>query len=364
MGTVLSILIVIVILGVLITVHEFGHFIAARKSGIRVHEFAIGMGPKIWKKKKGETLYAIRAIPIGGFCNMGEDSEADPEDIHAFPNAKRRHRALVLAAGSLMNFILGFLILLGLNLFYPENSFAFTYPVVADVEQQSDDPEWAPLLKAGDRILRLNGHALYNYQDFLMFFELMGDRPLSLVVQRDGQKLTFNNMQKTTFTHEGETVARYGFSRGYELREATFWLRIENGWTNTLNYTRLVWVTLGELFGGRASVTDMMGPAGMANMVQTEVQNPDTTTAAKTVNIVNLTALIAVNLAVMNLLPIPGLDGSRLLFVAIEGVRRKKLNPKYEGYVHLAGMVLLFGLMIFIFFNDIIRWITGGLTAG
>jgi len=357
---VLSILIIIVILGILITVHEFGHFFTAKKCGIRVFEFAIGMGPKLWKKKKGETLYSIRAIPIGGFCNMGEDSEADPEDKHAFPNAKRRRRALVLGAGSLMNFVLGFLILLGLNLFYPPVHWAFTEPIIKEAEQSADDPAWSPYLQDGDRIVRLNGHALYNYQHFLLFLTMMKDKPMSLVVERDGQRITFNDMQKTAF--EGEE--RYGFSHSYILKEPTLGLRIANGWHDTVHYTRLVWVTLGELFGGGASVTDMMGPVGMANVVDTTVQDPQTSAGEKTVNLIDLTALITVNLAVMNLLPIPGLDGSRLLFLAIEGVRRKKLNPKYEGYVHAVGMVLLFGLMIFVFFNDIVRWVGGGVGVG
>ena len=429
-----SILIFLVILGVLVTVHEFGHFIAAKKSGIRVIEFAVGMGPKIWKKQKGETLYSIRALPIGGFCSMEEDSEADPNDRRAFPNAKRRRRALVLLAGSAMNLLLGFLILLGINLFQPyEYCWGFTDPVITGVEQQSDDPNWKPQLQAGDRVLRLNGHALYNYQnmklfvelahgdtmsfvverdgqqivindmpkttflvpvvagveqqsddpdrelllkddrivglngqglyyyrDFLSLFEQVLDDTVSRVVERDGQAVTINDIQKTSFTVGTKPISLYGFNYYYQTSPDSFGGRIVNAWHDTVDNVRYVWVSLGELFGGRAEVTDMMGPVGMAQVVDTQVQAPGATAGQKTVSILNLTALIAINLAVMNLLPIPGLDGSRLLFVAIEGIRRKKLNPKYEGYVHGVGLVLLFGFMIFIFFNDIVRWITGG----
>jgi regulator of sigma E protease len=354
---VVSILIFLLILGVLVTVHEFGHFITAKLSGIRVTEFAIGMGPKLWKKQKGETLYSIRALPIGGFCSMGEDEEANPDDPHAFPNAKRRRRALVLAAGSVMNFLLGFLILLGLNLTYHANTTAFVEPVVTSVRTDSVDAEWTQLFQTGDRVLRIGGHAIYNYYDVRLFSSLRAEGPYDIVVERDGQRITLPGVAKTHFDDSENTYLGIGMN---QLEPATLGSRIANAWYDSIDNVRLVWVSLGELFGGRAKVTDLMGPVGMANLVDSQVQAPNASAAEKVMSILSFAALIAINLAVMNMLPIPGLDGSRLLFLAVEGVRRKRLNPKYEGYVHAGGMVLLFAFMIFIFFNDIIRWITGG----
>ena len=354
--TILSILIFIFILGLLIAVHEFGHYIAAIKSGIRVTEFSIGMGPKIWKKQKGETLYSLRALPIGGFCNLGEDIDPEPEDTRAFPNAKRRWQALVLAAGSVMNIVLGFFLLLALYLFLPSNLVVFSDPVIEKVYTQSDDPNWTQPLREGDRILRLNGHAINNFRDFDLYFPLTGDGPIDLRVERDGQTVVLNRVSKTTL--DGEKM--YGISIGYQQKPTTLGARVVSAFHATGFNVRVVWVSLGELFGGRAKMTDLMGPVGMANVVDSQIQNPEASVGEKVMNLVDLAALIAINLAVMNLLPIPGLDGSRLLIVAVEGIRRKRLNPKYVGYVHAAGMLLLFAFMIFIFFNDIIRWITGG----
>jgi len=352
--TILSILIFIFILGVLIAVHEFGHYIAAKKSGIRVTEFALGMGPKIWKRQKGETLYSLRAFPIGGFCSMGEDLDPDPEDKHAFPNAKRRKRALVLAAGSLMNFLLGFLILLGLCMSYPEGAVVFAEPVIGNVLTQSDDPNWTQRLEIGDRILRLNGHAIYHIGNFQLFLSLSKEDSLDLVVERDGQRVVLKDMQKTSF----DGAMRYGFEYGARLKPATPGNRVAAAWHSSVDNARLVWVSLGELLGGRAKADELMGPVGMGGIVNEIVQREDQPVSEKTFNLLGFAALITINLAIFNLLPLPALDGGRLLFIAVEAVRRKKLNPKYEGYVHAAGFVLFIGLMIFVLFNDIMR-VTG-----
>lgn len=344
---IVSILLLILILGLLITAHEFGHFITAKLTGIRVYEFAVGMGPKIWKKQKGETLYTIRALPIGGFCAMEEDEEPDPNDARAFPNAKRRHRALVLAAGSIMNFAVGLILLVIMNM-------PITYYLDTTLTDVSSEAPYAGEdgFLAGDRIVRINGHSIYNYSDVLIFFELGKNEPYDFVLERDSRRLEVKDIVPSVINEKGNTT--FGFSFG-DWQEATLGLKLKNAWYGAVDNVRIVWVSLGELIGGRAGVDDLAGPVAMGGMVDSIVQNEDTTATEKTVDILNLAGLIAINLAVMNLLPLPALDGGRLLFLAVEGVRRKRLNPKYEGWVHTAGFVLFLGLMVFVFFNDILR---------
>ncbi len=350
MSIVLSIIIMILILGVLVTVHEFGHYIAAKLSKIRVNEFAIGMGPKIWKKQKGETLYSIRALPIGGFCAMeGEDAES--EDPHAFGNAPRWKRFIVLIAGSAMNFFIGVLVLLIISLPLTKvaepviDNFGAGFPYAEDGTFQ-----------VGDRIEKVNGHAIYLTSDVEMFLELGKGRPFTFVLNRDGERVELRDITFSKQTYQltnGNTIEHSGLV--YSSHTAGFGDKLKNGWFTSIDYVRVVWVSLGELIGGHAGVNDLMGPVGMGGMVNTIVETPDVPVSTKALNVLDLLALIALNLAVVNLLPLPALDGGRVLFLLVEAIRRKPLPAKAEGYVHFAGFVLFMGLMIFVFFNDILR---------
>lgn len=349
---VVSILLLILILGVLVTAHEFGHFITAKLSGIRVHEFAVGMGPKLWKKKKGETLYSLRALPLGGFCAMAEDETPDPSDTHAFPNAKRHRRALVLAAGSLMNFLVGFLLLVIVNLpvsWYADTKLAGTMPGFAFAGEDGFLP--------GDRIVDINGHAIYVSADINLFLSLGAGEPFDITLERDGRRLRLPDLPLTRSVPDESGVLRYGFY--FDSLPATLGVKLQQAWYGAVDNVRLVWVSLGDLIGGRAQVDDLMGPVGMGGVVNDIVQDETATMGVKTLSLLNLAAFLAINLAAMNLLPLPALDGGRLFFLAIDALlsltRRKSLNPKYEGYIHAAGLILFFGLMIFVFFNDILR---------
>lgn len=346
----LSVIIFILILGLLIAVHELGHFLAAKKCGIRVHEFALGMGPKIWKRQRGETLYSLRAFPIGGFCAMQEDEEADPGDPHAFPNAKRRYRALVLAAGSIMNFLLGFVILLGVHLFLPAGSEPFIEPVVIEVHPESD---LAGLFQPNDRITGVDGHRIFNRNNALTFLMMGAGEPYDFEVQRDGETVVLRDVVVNPKLFDNETQKRFGFSLGVS-KTPTLGHRLENTLQACVDDVRMVWASLGMLIRGKAGVDDLMGPVGMGGVVNNIVQQ-EAPAGLKLLDILNFAALITINLAVMNLLPLPALDGGRLLFLGVEAVRRKPNNPKFEGYIHAAGMILFFALMIFVFYNDILR---------
>ena len=347
----MSIVFAILLFSVLIFVHELGHFAAAKLSGVQVNEFALFMGPAIFKKQVGETLYSIRCIPIGGYCAMeGEDEDTD--NPRSFQKAAWWKRLIILVAGAAMNFIAGVLIML--IVFAPAEQFAV--PVVDFFE------EGCPLygeegLLEGDRILEVDGEKIYVASDVSTILALNPGDIHDLVVERSGKKVClddFEMLKKEYPNADGTTSLRYGFS--FTLEDATFWNKLQYAWNTSIDTVRTVRLGLQMLFTGQAGLKDMTGPVGIVNLMsETAAASP--TVAAAFVNMMYLGGFIAINLAVMNLLPIPALDGGRvvglLLTTAIEGISKKKLNPKYEGYVHGAGMVLLLGLMAVIMFKDI-----------
>ncbi len=345
--TAVYILIAILLFGVLIVVHEAGHFTAAKLCGVRVNEFAVGMGPAIIKRKKGETDYSLRCIPIGGYCAMaGEDEES--EDPRAFTNQPAWKRLIILVAGSLMNFLLGMFIIA--ILFAPAQ--AFISPVIASF---ADNCPYDGPLQVGDRFYSVDGHRIYQYYDFTDYMDKNG--PVhDIVVIRDGHRFKLDDFSMEKLLYEGETQKRYGFSFGYE--EATFTVKFRNVWNTTMEFVRWVWAGLAELVSGNVSVNDISGPVGIVDMIAETGEQAESTSDAF-YSIFYLGAFIAINLAVMNMLPIPALDGGRVFLLivtaVIEKIIGKKLDPKYEGYIHAAGMVLLLAFMAFIMFNDVLK---------
>ena len=351
--TILYILIAVLIFGVLIIIHELGHFAAAKACGVRVEEFAVGMGPTIFKKQKGETTYSLRCIPFGGFCAMtGEDEES--KDPRAFTNQAAWKRVIILAAGSFMNFVLGFVIVACLY----ANAQAFRVPVLAGFIEGCPY-ESAEGFQQGDRIYSIDGHRIYQYYDVSDFIS-KGDGSYDIVVIRDGKKVKLEDFELVPLEYEGYENKMYGFQFGVE--RATFGAKLENTWNTCMEFSRWVWLGLSELFSGNVGVKDMAGPVGIVDMMA-ETGEKAASVGDAMFSIFYLGAFIAVNLAIMNMLPIPALDGGRvfllLITCIIEAITRKKLNPKYEGYIHAAGMVLLLALMAFVMFNDIIRIVTG-----
>ena len=343
----------ILIFGVLIAVHEFGHFAVAKACKVRVNEFAVGMGPALWKNQKGETLYALRAIPIGGYCAMAGEDEAS-DDPRAFTNAAVWKRALILCAGSFMNFLLGFVIVLLLF----ANAQAFHAPILAGF-MEGCPYEGEEALRLGDRFYQIDGHRIYETSDVGDYLS-RGDGVYDIVVIRDGKKVEIKDFALERREYEGYENKMYGFTFGVE--EATPLVKLRRSWETCLGFARMVWQGLEQLVRGQVGVKDMAGPVGVVNMMA-ETGEQAASAADGFFNILYLGAFIAVNLAVMNMLPIPALDGGRifLLFVTaiIEAITRKKLDPKYEGAIHAAGMVLLLALMAFVMFNDILRIVKG-----
>lgn len=345
------IVIAILMFGVLIAIHEFGHFITAKACGVRVDEFAIGMGPAILKKQKGETLYALRILPLGGFCAMGEDEESD--DPRAFVNQGFWKKFVILCAGSFMNFLLG--VVLIVIMYSPAQG--FIDPAIGGFidgcPYQGEDA-----FQVGDRFYSIDGHRIYLNSDVSMFLE-RGDGVYDVVIVRDGQKIEYKSMELTRSV-ETEQGMKYGFT--WSVSEATFGAKLNYTWNTAKEFSRLVWLGLGDLIHGAVGVDDMAGPVGIVDMMN-QVGESAETAADAAYGILYFSAFIAINLAIMNMLPIPALDGGRVFLMIvtliIETVTRRKLDPKYEAYIHAGGMVLLLILMAFIMYNDISRLITG-----
>ncbi len=348
----MSIVFAILIFSFLIFIHEFGHFIVAKLSGVQVNEFSMFMGPAIWKKQKGETLYALRCIPFGGYCAMeGEDGDSD--NPRAFGAAAWWKRLAILLAGAFMNFVAGLLILL--ILYMPAQGFAV--PEIVEM-----DPNCTVAgengLQVGDRILEVDGVKLLLQQDFSTLLALNPSDTHDILVRRDGKELLLDDllMKKAEFLDtNGEPYQGFGFTFGYE--EADFLGRLRYTWYTAVDWVRSVGWSLEMLISGKAGLADVSGPVGIVQQMG-EVAEAGESWVDGLMNILYYGAFLAVNLAVMNLLPIPALDGGRavclLLTTAVEGITKKKIDPKYEGYLHAGGMILLLALMAIIMFKDIL----------
>ena len=351
------ILLAILMFSILIFVHELGHFVTAKLSGVQVNEFSMFMGPAIWKKQVGQTLYAIRCIPVGGYCAMeGEDGESD--NPRSFGHAAWWKRLLILLAGAAMNFLFGIVIFAALYL--PAEQ--VVAPVVTQfAECCTFNNENG--LRLGDEILQIDGEKIYLNSDISTLLSLNTTGVHDLVILRDGQELRFEDfaMGHTHLNEAGEEYLHYGFGFGV-AKEASVSDRIGLVWDVTMDNVRNIRLSLQMLIGGQAGLGDMTGVVGIVDLMS------DTAAAAPTwqdavLNMLYFCGFLAVNLAVMNLLPIPALDGGRavclLLTTGWEKLTKKKLDPKYEGYLHGAGMILLLVLMALITFKDIFNIFKG-----
>ena len=308
------ILAAILVFGVLIAVHELGHFMAAKACGVRVNEFSIGMGPALWKKQKGETQYSLRLFPVGGFCAM-EGEEEDSDDPTALNNQGFWAKLLIFAAGAAMKFIAGLLIILVLY----ADAQAFYVPVVAGFADGCP-LESADGLQEGDRLLRIDGEKVYVYSDISLLMGLNKTGAFDLQIERNGEVITLRDftMERREYTDQnGKAYTGYGLYFGAE--EATLGRKLSYSWNNAMDFARLVRLSLQMLVTGQAGVKDLSGPVGIVSTM-TQVGEQAATTRAAVENIAYLAALIAVNLAVMNLLPLPALDGGKIFFLVINAV--------------------------------------------
>jgi len=327
-------------------VHELGHFSWAKFMGVKVNEFALGMGPTIFKFTKGETKYALRLLPIGGFCNMeGEDSES--EDGRAFHKKPVWRRMLIIVAGAVYNMILGLVFVAIMLAGQP----VFPSTTVADFRSYNASSKITGL-KTDDKIVNINGKHIFWYNDIRIELMRTDKENQKITVIRDGKKVVLPAVQFPM-----DRVDDAVFKNDVEIDFFVTPIKnnplvlVDQSMRQTISMTRFIWQSIMDLATGKFGVKDLSGPVGTADVIG---QAAKSAVSEKNMDgLLTVMALITINLGIFNLLPLPALDGGRVVFLLLEAIRRKPVKPEHEGYVHFAGFVLLMLLMLLITFNDV-----------
>ena len=344
MGTFFSILFYIAVMalvfGVMIFIHEAGHFFTARACGITVKEFAIGMGPKLfsWTSKKHGTLHSVRLLPIGGNVSM-EGEDEDSADKNAFCNKPVWQRMLVVIAGPFMNIILG--ITLTFIVILSQSALPSTV-----IDSFSADALSSPKLAVGDEIIKVDGTYVFSGNEVLYEIMNQGYEPIDVVVKRNGEKITIEDVEFRTITEEGATFGDMDFKVKAEKKNV--WNVLKQTATRSFSTVKMVYDSLIGMITGRFGLNAVSGPVGVAQTVGD---------AAKTnfVGFLYIGAILTMNLGVFNFIPFPALDGGRFLMLGIEAVRRKPIDKKIEGYINFVGLIILFAIMILVTCKDIFK---------
>lgn len=346
MDLVLNILVALLVFGLLIFVHELGHFLAARWAGITIYEFSLGMGPPILKWKRRGTQYALRLFPIGGYVKMAGEDEIS-EDENAFNKKPWHKRFIVLAAGAIMNLVLGLVLM---TVYVGTNPIGV--PTTRIVLLDESDISRQAGMQAGDELVRIDGYRVRTELD--LQFSLMRSKgeTVDIDVLRDGKIVKLGGIKYPRESlGDGVSAIKIDFKILAVKKKPLNVLSYS--FKNTASVVKVVWFSLIDLVTGRAGFNQISGPVGTTQAIGDAageaVKNLDLTP------LLFITLLITINLGVFNLLPLPALDGGRLLFLLIEGVRRKPLDPEKEGIVHFIGFALLILLLIAVTFNDIMR---------
>ena len=370
MSIFITLIAALIVFSAVIAIHEFGHFAVAKLCGIQVNEFSIGMGPALWKKIYKGTQYSLRALPVGGYVALeGEESpesqqaeaardEREVEAASPIPPEQRTgiplgdapvwQRALVMAAGAFMNFVLGFVVLVVL---VATQEGAITSKTIYSIENDALCGQTG--LQAGDEIVAVNGRRCFVANDIL--YELVRTEAYraDFTVKRDGQKVELPDVQFDTWQDEdGQTHMTLGFTV-YGIKKTPLNV-LKEAWNSTLYYGRIVFTSLADLVRGRESINHLSGPVGIVTAIGQAA-------SYGWQDLLELLALITINLGVFNLLPFPALDGGKVVFLIIEGVTGHAVPEKLQGTLTMAAFALLFGLMLFATYNDIIRLVTGAM---
>ena len=343
-GKAWPILIAIVFFGIIIFIHEAGHFFFAKLFKVKVNEFAMGMGPALLKKKRGDTLYALRLFPIGGYCAMeGENGES--EEKGAFCTASAWKRLIIVMAGGVINILFGVLLIGIMNC---TSDLVGTTKIHSFYDTSVSNTQG---LEAGDEIIKINGKRVFSDYDMSFLMSRSKDGVISFQVKRNGKKVNVDNVKlETTYNEEsGKNVIIQDF---IIIGESPNFINvISTSFKETASFARMVWLSLFDLVTGQYGLSDLSGPVGTVKFVS------DAAAEAKTSldfsYLFAIMALITINLGVFNLLPVPALDGGRAFFILIEMILRRPVSRKYEGWIHAAGMILLLLFMAVVSFSDI-----------
>lgn len=342
-----TLILFVLIFGVVVISHEFGHFLVAKANGIHVVEFSVGMGPNIFSFKKGDTKYSLKLFPIGGACMFeGEDGleakEGEPSE-GSFLKANVWSRIATVFAGPLFNFILAFIIALVLvNMIYIRE------PIATGVIESGAAE--AAGIQGGDRIVSLNGENIYLYDEISLFMLTYRSGEVEVEYERDGERYT------TTLTPMyDEAEGRYLLGvQNADFVQPEGFANLKYAWYEMRYFVKATYKSLAMMLQGQVSRKDVAGPVGLANVVgETYEEARNYGWQSVVASMLNITLMLSVNLGILNLLPVPALDGGRLVFLLIEVVRGKPVPPEKEGMVHFIGLVFFMILMVLVFFNDL-----------
>lgn len=334
--------IMVLVFGILIFIHEFGHFITARACGVHVKEFAIGMGPTLfsWKSKKRDTRYGLRLFPIGGFVSMeGEDEESESQN--AFCNKSVPRRMIIVAAGAVMNLLLGFALMM--TLVFSQGALASNK--IGRFEENAISSE---KLCVGDEIVKVGSVRVHVWEETIYEILNQGYEPIDITVIRNGEKLRIEDVRFGTIEESGAVFGTCDFIPYAEAR--TFPNLIKHSVYRSLSTVKMVLDSLVGMLNGRFGLEAVSGPVGVAEVVGDAAKNGIP-------QLIYIVSILSINLGVFNLIPFPALDGGRFLLLIVEGIRRKPLPKNVESTINFVGIVILFAFMIFITCKDIIKLI-------
>lgn len=352
--------ILLIIIGVLlfeliIFSHEMGHFLTAKLFGVKVNEFALGMGPKIFSRKKGETTYSLRAFPIGGFCSMeGEDEDSDDE--RAFNKKAVWKRMIIIIAGATMNIILGLIMMF---CYVVQQPYFATTTIATFDESKEVLSTYESGLRVNDTIKSVDGYGILTINDFSFAVGTMEGDTTEVVVERDGERIVFDEVKfDLTENEDGTNSINLDFK--VYGQEKTVLSVLSNTVKDSVSMIKMVWSSLVGIVTGKFGINDVSGPIGAAQTATQVASAGLERSFLDAVNsILNFMIIITINLGIFNMLPIPALDGGRFFFLLVEAIRRKPIPQKYEAVIHAAGLVILLIFMVLITFKDIFKIFTG-----
>ena len=358
----MSIIITIIIFGIIVIIHEWGHMFVAKACGVNVEEFAVGMGPKICGFERNGTVYTIRALPLGGFCRMTDTSD-EQRGIRGFNDASVAKRIAICIAGPLMNFVLAVIVMIVISMVTSTGTC-----IVSSLAEGF--PAQAADIRVGDRIAAVNSKKVHISSELNFEIAENTQKSMELTVIRDGQKVVKNITAKYD-----EESGRYLIGIGMATRaplldiglyeeipedmpKTTFLESVYDGYWNSIFIVKITFVSFAKLITGEIPASELSGPIGVTTVVDDSYKDSkQINLVAVIITMANIMALLSANLGIMNLLPIPALDGGRLLIFIIEIIRRKKIPPEKEGMINLAGFALLMTLAVFVAYHDILKLI-------